>query len=785
MMKQKRQFLLIILGVFIFSTACLAQTPTETLTISGLKKQVEVRRDGRWIPYIKAENEADLYFTQGYITASDRLWQMDLYRRLAGGRTAEIFGKPALSGDLRWRKFGFEKIVKKSFENFSDEYKAVLENYARGVNAYIATLDKDTLPTEFKILKYTPEPWKATDSLLIGKILADGLSTSWYKDVTREKFKNLSKERFEKLFLEKTPYDVLVVGKDVEKSNTKTAFVQEIVLPAEFLELAEKDRLIRKRGLEKVGFYQEFNAASNNWVISGKKTLDGKPILANDPHLRPSSPSIWYLANLDSEGFRVSGVTFPGVPGVVLGHNQYIAWGATNLGPDVQDVFLEEFNSKNEYKTPDGLKKAKVRTEKIKVRKGNFTTETETQQIKVLETRNGPIIQDRGKRKLALKWTALDPNNAEFEAFYLLNRARNWKDFKAALKTYGGATQNFIYADTKGNIGFHNAGAIPIRKTGKGIFPYDGSKNEGKWMGNIPFEELPNSFNPPEGFIVTANQRIAGDSYKHFLGRAWASPFRARRIYDLIEPNNKLTVQSSIDIQNDIFSIPDSKFAREIVRLKAASPKTLKVLRGWDGKMSPEAKGAVLVGEIRREFQKRVLDGILGKGRSKDYRWSNAVSFTDYLIREKPAEWLPNDYPSYKALLMEADEFARKNLTGRLGEDSNGWTYGQSRKMNFPHPLSIAPLIGSIFKSPTPALRGSGNTPNVGAAVSMRHITVPGNWDQTRQGIAMGQSGDPKSKFWKDQLGSWETGNTPVFPFSEKAVKKASEKVFLFKPSKN
>lgn len=769
--------------LLLFTTACLGQAPAEDKTVSGLTEQVTVRRDSRWIPYIEAKSNADLYFTQGYITASDRLWQMDLYRRLAAGRTAEIFGPPALEQDRRWRRFGFERIVKKAYSDFSAEYRKVLEDYARGVNAYIAELDEDSIPVEFKILRYRPDPWQPTDSLIIGKILADALSTSWHEDVTRQKFTDLPPEKFRQLFIEKNPYDVLLVGKDLDKTESEVKERIRLAAPEEnnLSRAADRELRIRKKSLELVGFYEPFSAVSNNWVISGKRTLDGKPILANDPHLQPSVPPIWYLTHLSGPGSRVSGATFPGVPGIVLGHNEYIAWGATNLGPDVQDVYLEDFNENGFYRTADGLKKADLRIERIRYRKSPLSKETAIEKLEVIETSNGVVIQNRGKQKTALRWTALDPQNNEFEAFYLLNRARNWNEFKAALKTYGGATQNFIYADIRGNIGFHNAGAIPIRSSGDGSLPYRGAENQGRWTGYIPFEELPSLFNPPEGFIVTANQRLTGESYPHFLGYAWASPHRARRIYQLLKANKKMTPEDSMDIQTDVFDIAHADFAREIIRLRAAGPETLDLLRGWDGKMLAESRAALLVNEIRNVFTDIILQGNLGREKANQYRWSNSASFTDWLLREKPPGWLPKEYDSYQAVLLEAEKTARENLGKKYGAEPMGWNWGKKRRTKFAHPLSSAPIVGSLFKPVDLPGQGSSQTPNVGVAVSMRHITVPGNWDRTRQGITLGQSGDPASPFWKDELEFWMAGNTRIFPFSEKAVNKAAVKTIHLK----
>ncbi len=780
----KKTIYLYFILFFVLTTACFAQTPTQTVQISGLKDKVTVRRDSRAIPYIEANSDADLYFAQGFVTASDRLWQMDLYRRVARGETAELFGKIALEEDKRWRRFGFSQIVEEAFKGFSPEYKAILENYARGVNAYIATLDEKTLPIEFQILKYKPSEWKATDSLVIGGILSDGLSTTWQADVMRSSFADLPKEKFDQLFLEKTPLDVLVVGKDSTEVRSPKSKAQSASLSFDnsLLEFAVRDAEIRKSSLERIGFYQEFNAASNNWVVSGKRTADGKPILANDPHLPASAPSIWYLSNLSSKNMRVSGVTFPGVPGVVLGHNEYIAWGATNLGPDVQDLYLETFNEKNQYKTPTGWETAKIRREEIKVRKNVLSPETDTETLEVMETRNGVIITGQDSNKYALKWTVRDKSNDSFQAFLLLNRAKNWNDFNAALKTYGGATQNFVYADVKGNIGFHNGGKIPIRRMGDGSMPYDGATDKGDWTGFIPYENLPSSFNPPEGFIVTANQRIVGDSYKYFLTHLWASPHRARRIYQLLQANEKVTVNDVENIQRDIFNISSSNFAREMVKIESASKETLDVLRGWDGKMAADSEGALLVGEIRIVFLNKILAANVGAERAKNYRWGESASFVDWLATEKPSNWLPKEFKNYKDLLTTADTEARENLTKRYGADEKKWLYGTAFKIRFNHPLAAAPLIGGVFAIEPIGQYGNGNTPNVGANVSMRLITVPGNWDATRHGIALGESGNPNSPHYKDQLESWKSGNTPVFLFEQSAVEKAATNVVVMMP---
>ena len=284
------------------------------------------------------------------------------------------------------------------------------------------------------------------------------------------------------------------------------------------------------------------------------------------------------------------------------------------------------------------------------------------------------------------------------------------------------------------------------------------------------------------GFIVTANQRLAGDSYKYYLGNLWAAPYRARRIYQLLEANKKLTIQDAMDIQHDIYNISFANFAREIVKSEAASDKTLNILRGWDGKMDAESEAALVVNAIRQRIYTKILDYKLGEDLRKQYQTGNSDSFIDWLIREQPADWLPKEYKTYKELLIAADRAARQQLAKDYGADEANWKWGSYWKINFPHPLAPAPFVGAIFV--VSSVKGSGYslTPNVGQSVSMRLVTMPGDWDKTRHGIALGESGDPKSVFYKDQFQSWLSGNTPVFPFSKSAVDENTKQVVLMNP---
>lgn len=774
---------------------------SSNIQVAGLKGGVEVQRDKYSRPYISAANDADLYFIQGFVTASDRLWQMDMMRRVARGETAELSGQRTLEEDKRWRRFGFAKVVEDSIQYLTPELRLALESYSAGVNAYIATLTDETMPAEFKILQYKPRVWKPTDSLIIGKILADALSSTWRSDLLKASLQqSLAPEKFAELANVRNEYDVINFGTDGPRTSVRTSLnkparkqrrYQDSADQSEtrpvgrvsdvsnhLLAAAEAIAAMREASLRTVGLFAEDLAASNNWVISGKRTADGKPILANDPHLAPTAPGIWYLSHLQAPTMRVAGVTFPGVPGIILGHNDHIAWGATNVGPDVQDLYLETFDEAGKVKTPNGWAAPTLRKETINVRKNLLNPATEPSTLAVTETRNGPVILEEGGKRYALKWTALDPKNNDFAAFFLLNRAKDWNEFKSALSSYRGASQNFVYADTKGNIGWHIAGAIPLRKTSDGSLPYDGSTSDGDWTGFIPFAELPNLFNPPNGFIMTANQRIAGTDYKYpQLIRDFATPWRARRLNDLLSAEQKHTPDTVAAAQFDSYNIPLANLAKEIVRAKAASETTLSTLSAWDGRMTPDSQAAVIVNEIRGCLANKIADD------SKPAP-VNAIRerLLDRIIRERSSLWLPKAYLDYTSFIKACESESLAAIEKRHGADRAAWTWEKLSAARFTHPLSSAPLVGGQFATPNDGLFGSGQTPNVASGVSMRLIATPGNWDLTRHSIPLGQSGNARSPHYKDQFASYKTGEVLGYPFSPEAVKAAAIGTVQFTP---
>ena len=773
--------------------------------LAGLRARVTIRRDDRGMPYIEASNDDDLYFAQGYMTASDRLWQMDLQRRTARGQLSEIFGTVTLPQDQLHRKFGFGRMIDEAAAHLEPKLGVAVTAYTKGVNAFIASLTDQTMPPEFRILQYKPTEWKPADCLAVGSLMAEYLSNTWQLDVMRESLASLPKEKREALLPDTSPIDVVVVGNDRQRAASANVLPGSAgIRPAKHFDAAILARLkdvtdAERKSFELLGLTPrslETLQASNNWVVSGTHTASGKPLLANDPHIPASAPNVWYQAELSAPGIHVAGVTFPGLPGIIVGHNERIAWGVTNLGPDVQDLYIEKFDQNNptKYQTPAGWVDAEIRHEQINVRKSLVDPKSvEPQTFDITITRHGPIILEKGTTRYALRWTLVDPATLETQGIFALNRAQNWKEFTAGLSTYYGPTQNFVYADVEGHIGYYGAGRIPIRKDGDGSVPYDGSTDDGEWTGFIPFDKLPHSYDPPSGIIVTANQRVVGSSYPFFVSHVWAQPYRARRIYDLLSAKPKLTIDDFRKTQGDVYSIGNVTFARAAAKiLSGSAPGTAGILpasfiadlESWDGRMAADSRTALIVSQMRTAFRQRVINAALGSLAS-GYFWPETDVLIDRVITEQPRDWLPKEFSSYGDLLRASYEDARQTLTKSLGADETKWTWGAQAKARFNHPLAQVPFVGAPFliePFPQNGTGGSGATVNVGSSVSMRFIADPSDWDKSQNGIPLGESGLPNNAHWKDQLDDWRNVAPRALPFSKAAVEAVTKETLTLTP---
>jgi penicillin amidase len=762
------------------------------LELPSLIDKVTIRRDRRGIPYIDAANEHDLYFAQGYATASDRLWQMDFLRRTARGELAEILGPDALNVDKIHRIYGFTRVAEKLLDRVSLSTRNVLESYASGVNAFIKQCSAESLPLEFRILRYQPRTWTPADSLVLGKLFAEKLSFTAEADVLRALMSGLPRERFDTLLPESSPLDVMPAGNDaVDKRNSSPRPRSQEQRTFTELETSIVTELLKMMRRFRAATGGDGQVGSNSWVVSGERAVSGKPMLASDPHLPPTSPSIWHIVNLSAGDLRVGGVSVPGVPGVMIGHNRWIAWGITNLCPDVQDLYIEHFdeNDPSSYNTPSGLHRAEVRREEISVRKSD---ENELVNFEIKVTRHGPIIIEKGSIGVALRWTALDTEIIDLDTFIALNRARNWDDFVTALSGYGGPPQNFTYADVAGHIGYHSAGRIPLRRTGDGSLPYHGATNDGEWVGFVPFEELPHAFDPPSRTIIMANQRIVRDDYPHHLTNNWRVPYRARRIYDRLQTKRKFNADEFLFIQADTYSYPDAIFAAELVKLavpfvssSAEWHEMAEILDGWEAYSNSESTALPLVTEMRKSFRRHILEAALGTDLASFYEWRNEGTFLDQLITERPTAWLPEGFTSYESLLLACYREATSVLSSQFGADRREWIWGRLAQVRFPHPLERIASVGSRFATTAFPQNTGGSMPtvNAGSKVSMRFIADLSDWDSTRLCLPLGQSGDPSSAHRQDQLDEWRNVAPSTLPFSEAAIATATQTILLMTPS--
>ncbi|MDQ6677538.1 MAG: penicillin acylase family protein, partial [Acidobacteriota bacterium] len=479
-----------------------------------VSQPVTVTRDGLGVPSLHAKTEEDVLFTQGYVTAGDRMWQMDGLRRFAAGELAEIIGPAGIEADRESRKLRMRHIAEQIYPALPARDRAQFAAYARGVNHYIET-HRGRYSFEFAVLGYDPRPWSVVDSLLVGLYMYRNLTTSYPEKLARQN---------------------LLAGGDA----AKVKYLYPVRAGTEVIPGGD------------------VQPGSNAWAVSGAHTASGRPLLANDMHLEYSIPGIWYMTALEAPGLHVAGVALPGVPGIIVGHNEQIAWGVTNLHFDVQELYSERLDSSTgQYLFRGKVEQAQLEREWIRV-KGRPPVE-ERHWI----TRHGPVIVDDARQHISLKWAAADPGNFQFP-FLELNRAKNWNEFQAGLARFPGPGQNFVYADRAGNIGYHATGKLP-RRTWASDVPVDGTSGDFEWNGYIPFEELPAAFNPASGYLVTANQNPfpVGGAYE--VSGTFASPYRSNQIRAMLRATERLRPADMLRIQKDVYSGFTHHFAQLLV----------------------------------------------------------------------------------------------------------------------------------------------------------------------------------------------------------------------------
>jgi penicillin amidase len=801
--------------------ACLPQLDG-TVRVAGLSAPVEVLRDARGVLHLRASTLQDLFFAQGYVTAQDRLWQMDLSRRLAEGELSEIFGERTRRMDIENRTLGFRQVSERALAGLSPEGRVPLTAYANGVNAFIAG-HRGRLPIEFLLLHYQPRPWTEADSLGVALNMARSLSTTWEVDLMRERIRaKLGPELSADLFPDHSPLDEPVAelppGSKLPR-QWKDVYPPPTCLdpsaphkPVASLDQPALHPLLDQGGgtiaslLNQGGGLLEVDPTlaallaegdenttalgSNNWVVSGAHTESGKPLLANDPHLGHSVPSVWYMIHLKGPGLNVSGVSLPGMPAVIIGHNERIAWGMTNTGPDVQDLYAETFNpaAPNKYLHNGAWVDADVRNEIIKVRgKPDY-------RLTVKVTRHGPIVSENCGRELALRWTALEPHalSSLLNGASKMSMAQNWDQFTAALRDYTGPMQNFVYADVDGNIGYYAAAWVPMRRQGTGAVPAPGSTDDYDWTGYIPFQDLPHSYNPAGGLIATANGRVVPDGYPYFITGEWDPSYRTARIFQLLRAGRAFTVGDMLRIQTDILSLQDKWLAGQL--LNAAShvetrdpdaEYALSLLRGWDGEARMDSAATLVCQATRAALRERILKPKLGD-LLPGYRWGMSSTFFENVLTNHWTRWLPPGDASFDDTLMKSLEAAVKQIASRVGSSHNAWKWGDTIRLTFHHPLGQGiPLLGRLLDVGPFPQAGTSTTVKATTAnhgPSMRMVVDLSDLERSVQNLTLGESGQVFSPYYKDQFEAWYTSRSFPMALGDAAVDQASAHKLVLEP---
>ena len=755
------------------------------LRLSGLRKPVEVLWDRWGVPHVYAQSTHDLFFTQGYILASERMFQMELMLRFGSGRLSEVFGDLTLPLDRFIRRVGWNRAAAKLTAVWDDLSWEMADAFAAGARAWLSRMPAKPVEYEFLQLDpYFPEGPEAAELASGASLLmAWGLSTNWDAELLRfELAEQLGWDAMTTLFPEIGPEPAVVAaGKAAGSANRRDAFSL----------LRDTPRFPKGQG-------------SNNWVVAGRRSVTGMPLLANDPHLFAQLPSIWYEIHLSAPGIDVQGVALPFSPGVVIGHNDRIAWGFTNVGGDTQDLYIEQLSQDGTAALYNGVwEPVTSYREEIGVR-GN----PEPQVVEAKETRHGPIIDsylvgagdptviEGGlRRTYALRWVALE-EGLKPSTIYRLDTAEDFEQFRAAAADWATPGQNMVYADVDGNIGYQCTGWYPIRKRGDGTIPVPGWTDEFEWEGYVPFEELPFAYNPDEGFLATANNRIHDDSYPYLIGKDFLPPFRVRRIVELLTETEVHDVESFRRIHTDTVSLPAREIVPHLVSIEPASDRqkeALALLAEWDLDLRADSAAAAVYEVWCCRIGDAILLPRLGEELHRHYfslrQWTNSFHFQvlPNLLAYPTGTWFGGEGREARdELLRKSLDTALDELTAAMGEDMTSWTWGALHRVRFAGQLARVPDLAELFTGGEAAWGGDeqtvcqgmyepGGDYQVVVVPSWRQIIDLSDLDASVGTHTIGQSGNPASPHFKDLFPLWSTGQYHPLPFSRPAVEAATE----------
>lgn len=769
-------------GIFIRYTSRKALPDyDENISLSGLASNVEVIRDEMAVPHIYAENETDLYRSIGYVQAQDRLWQMDLLRRLTLGRLSEILGSDLAGADQLFRSLHFSQKSRMVIDSCDEHIVSLIEAYSEGVNSYIED-NISHLPPEFTILGYIPDRWEPVHSANLIGYMAWGLTMAWSTEVNLFNISQVvDREHFIELLPDMDMQDVYVIP-GYENADM-------LAVHSELEKITEK---ISNLGL------QVFHA-SNNWTVSKDKSMNGHAMLANDMHLDLNAPGIWYQMHQVVPGnLDVTGVVLPGQPFVVCGHNENVAWGFTNVMVDDMDFYLETLKEDDslKYMVNGEYRDMKVEREEIITREGDTLVRYNR------FTHRGPVISGfKGieNKTLSMRWTGNEYSN-ELRSVYLFNRMTNWDDFKEAASTFISISQNMAYADAEGNIGMYVAAGVPLRE-GDGIFIVPGDTTQYDWKGMVPFAELPHVYNPENGFIASANNRSARDNYPYYISRWYDLPNRIERIMEGLSLKEKISMEDMERIQSN----QNSKWAEKLVpffkelvyshldEFDEMEKDAANKLFNWDYGMDPDGIESTIFEQLYFEFIRNIFEDEMGEELFRDYIKQDMLAsyYIDKIRSTGESVWFDKIHTDVKenasdiAFISFRDAIA--SLSDRLGDDLNRWEWGKVHSLTLKHPLGSVDVLEKAFKlnrGPYP-VGGSYHTVSpfsysfedlfyANHGSSHRHIFIAGDWDSSKVILPTGISGIPASPFYCDQTPKYLVYEYKTDAFSRPVVEETS-----------
>lgn len=762
------------------------------LVVSGLHNSVKIYRDEFGVPHIFASDEYDLFFSQGYTHAQDRLWQMDLSRRAGEGRLSEIFGPSTIKFDKMLKTVGFKRIALQLLQQINPKSKEILGAYSDGVNAFIRA-HKGKFPIEFDMLNYEPEEWTPIHSLMISRLMAWELNISWHVDVALgELVAKLGEQKASEVFPtypENGP--VIVAGLTNQHLSPLRNFVS---VHNQFKQFFGTNGT---------------HIGSNSWVVAPQKSASGRAIIANDPHLGLSQPAKWYEIHLHGGIVNVAGVSLPGTPLVVIGHNQNVAWGLTNVMADDADFYFEKTDSLggDTYLYKGEWKEIEIIPDTVWVKDSTEIPFT------IRRTHHGPAINEiypleniSSSNFITMKWTGFEMSD-ELYALYLVNTSKDWQSFLNGVKEFTVPGQNFVYADIHGNIGYHPGVRLPKRVNNNPTLPFIGWTGENDWLGFIPFEQLPSLFNPPEGFIATANNKTT-NSINYHIANLWEPPSRIQRIREVLQSKTLFEVSDFKQLQNDHFSF----FAKDITPYIISAYKTLpendpaietaiNYFNNWNFVMSKDDVPTTIFEVFFNHLLQNIYQDEMGDELFNQYIFLANMPYrvTVSMLGDTSSTWFDDtttpNIETRDDIIRKSMAETLKELSGKFGNEMKEWRWGRLHTLTFKHPFGDIKVLQSIFNIGPIEVGGSGTTVNNGEyhftepyemtlGPSMRSIVDFSNINGALSVIPSGQSGQPLHKHYSDQMPLWKNGEYHTVPINEEEVIKISQNILYLTPQK-